>query len=402
MGIFVWEAISIKSGEKRKGEMEGENSGQVMGLLRRQGLKDVKVKPKPKEIKLFGENKKIEEMDVVIFVRQLATMISAGLPLVTCFDLVSRGTDKPGVRDVTLQVRQDIEAGTTLTDAMSKHPQMFDELFLNLVKAGEQSGILDAVLDRLAIYKEKAAKLKGKVKSAMTYPISVLVIAFVITGVLMVFVVPTFAELFSSFGAELPAPTRIVIAMSEWTQRNWWLVVLVIGGAFKSFGWSYANNENFHYQMDKVALNLPIFGNILRKAAVARFARTFATMIAAGTPILESLENVAKTSGNRVVEEAIMNSRSSISEGRTLTEPLVESGIFPAMVTQMISIGESTGSLDAMLGKIADFYEEEVDRAVDNLTALMEPLILVILGVLIGGLVVAMYLPIFQMGDVVG
>ncbi len=398
METFVWEGVT-KSGDKRKGEVEGESIGLVMAQLRRNGLKNVKAKKKPKAITIGKPT--ITETEIVVFTRQLATMVGAGLPLVGCFELSAKGAENPVVRDVTTRVKRDIEAGVTLTEALKKEPLMFDELFINLVEAGEQSGILEAVLNRLAIYKEKANALKAKVKSAMTYPIAVVAIAFIITGILMIFVVPTFADLFGSFGAELPLPTRIVISISEWTQANWWIVLLTIGIAKYTFSYMYKNNAAFHYQMDKLSLNLPVFGMILRKSAVARFARTFSTMVAAGTPILDSLENVAKTSGNKVVEEAIMNSRSSISEGRTLTEPLAESGIFPIMVTSMINIGESTGNLETMLEKIADFYEEEVDRAVDNLTALLEPIILVFLGVVIGGLVVAMYLPIFQMGMVV-
>lgn len=397
MEVYTWQATS-KSGEKKKGEMEAENEGLIIGQLRRQGFKDIKVHPKKK--RSFG-HAKVTEMEVVIFTRQLAVMVGAGLPLVTCFDLVSKGAENPRMREAATSVRTAIESGVTLTEALSREKDLFDELFVNLVQAGEQSGILDAVLNRLAIYKEKAAALKGKVKSAMTYPISVVVIALVITAVLMIYVVPVFAELFASFGAKLPAPTQIVIDISEWTQKYWWVLAALIFASLRLFSYLYASNENFHYKMDKLSLNLPIFGPILRKAAVARFARTFGTMIAAGTPILESLVNVAKTAGNRVVEEAVLNSRASISEGRTLTEPLIASGIFPSMVTQMISIGESTGNLETMLNKVADFYEEEVDRAVDSLTALLEPLILVFLGVLIGGLVVAMYLPIFQMGQAV-
>ncbi|MBF0383938.1 MAG: type II secretion system F family protein, partial [Magnetococcales bacterium] len=340
--------------------------------------------------------------EVVIFTRQLATMVAAGLPLVTCFDLSSKGAENPLMQEITLRVKKNIEAGTSLTEALTKEPKMFDELFINLVEAGEQSGILDTVLNRLAIYKEKSANLKAKMKSAMTYPIAVVVIAFVITGILMIFVVPAFADLFSGFGAELPLPTRVVISISEWTQANWYLVIIFIVATHRGFKMAYSKSEKFHFNMDKLSLNLPVFGMIQRKGAIARFARTFSTMVAAGTPILDSLNNVAKTSGNRVVQQAIMESRASISEGRTLTEPLAESGIFPPMVTQMISIGESTGNLEVMLEKIADFYESEVDRAVDNLTALLEPIILVFLGVIIGGLVVAMYLPIFQMGQVVG
>ena len=400
MDVFLWEGIS-KSGSKRSGQMEGQNLGIVLAQLRRQGLKNVKAKKKSPKKNRLGRGK-ITELEIALFTRQLSTMVGAGLPLVTCFDLSAKSADNPALRDVTLRVKKDIESGTALAEALTKEPKMFDELFINLVQAGEQSGILEAVLSRLAVYKEKSVSLKAKVKSAMTYPIAVLVIAFIITGVLMIFVVPAFSELFSGFGAELPMPTRIVIAISAWTQSNWWLVILIIGIAQYSFATAYRKSEVFHYQMDRLSLRLPIFGMILRKSAIARFARTFGTMVAAGTPILESLENVAKTAGNRVVQQVIMGARSSISEGRTLHEPLEASGIFPPMVTQMISIGESTGNLEVMLEKIGDFYEEEVDRAVDNLTALLEPIILVILGTLIGGLVVAMYLPIFQMGNVVG
>lgn len=400
MDTFLWEGTD-KTGGKRTGQMEGDNLGLVLAQLRRQGLKDVKANKKANKRQWFG-SRAITEQEIVVFTRQLAAMVGSGLPLVSCFDLVARSADNPSVREVTLRVKQSIEAGSALADALLKEPKMFDELFVNLVKAGEQSGILDTVLNRLAIYKEKAASLRAKVKSAMTYPIAVLVIAFIITGILMVFVVPAFAELFSGFGAELPMPTRIVIAISNWTQANWYLVILFIGAAQYAFAQAYHKNDAFHYQMDRLSLNLPVFGMILRKSGVARFARTFSTMVAAGTPILESLENVAKTSGNRVMEEAIMSARTSISAGRTLTEPLEASGLFPVMVTQMINIGESTGNLELMLQKIADFYEEEVDRAVDNLTALLEPIILVILGTLIGGLVVAMYLPVFQMGSVIG
>ncbi|MBF8273505.1 MAG: type II secretion system F family protein [Magnetococcales bacterium] len=400
MENYQWEA-KTKAGEKRTGEMESQDPGEVAAVLRKRGLTAIQVKKVVKKKPLFG-SPKITDMEIVVFTRQLATMVGAGLPLVTCFDLSSRGADNVQVREITSRVKKDIESGTSLTEALLKEPKMFDELFVNLVSAGEQSGILEAVLDRLSIYKEKAAALKAKVKSAMTYPIAVISIAFIITGVLMIFVVPTFADLFKDFGAELPAPTRIVIALSEWTQANWWIVVFVLGGAIKAFGHFYKTNKRFHYLMDKLSLNLPVFGMILRKSAIARFARTFGTMIAAGTPILDSLDNVAKTAGNMAVEEVISNSKSSISEGRSLTEPLSASDIFPAMVVQMINIGESTGNLEIMLSKIADFYEAEVDRAVDNLTALLEPIILVILGVLIGGLVVAMYMPIFQMGAVVG
>lgn len=397
MQSYTWQAVA-KNGESRKGTIEADNETLVLNQLRKQGLKEIKVKKKA----AGGKGKKITETEIVIFIRQLAVMVGAGLPLVTCFDLVAKGSENPAISKVIGEVREGIEGGSSLSDSMARHPVMFDDLSINLIRAGEQSGILDKVLNRLAIYKEKAASLKAKVKSALTYPLSVIVIAMIIAAVLMIKVVPVFGELFKSFGAELPAPTRVVIAMSDWTQQWWWVVVAVIYGSLKMFRTSYRNNIKFHYQMDKLSLNLPVFGVIIRKAAVARFARTFSTMIAAGTPILECLINVSKTAGNLVMEEAVNKASRSISEGRTLTEPLVECGIFPTMVTQMISIGESTGNLETMLNKVADFYEEEVDRAVDNLKSLMEPMIMVFLGIMIGGLVVAMYLPIFQMGAVVG
>ena len=400
MEQYIWKGVA-KTGSKRTGQIEGENLGVVLAQLRRQGLRNVTARKKPKKSTLFA-SRNVTEKEIVIFTRQLATMVGAGLPLVTCFDLAAKSADNPIVREITTRVKKDIESGTSLTEALHKEPKMFDELFVNLVQAGEQSGILDAVLARLATYKEKAASLKAKVKSAMTYPIAVLVIAVIITGILMIFVVPAFAELFGSFGAALPLPTRLVITISEWTQNNWWLVILIITASHYCFITAYRKSDRFHLYVDKLSLRLPIFGMILKKSAIARFARTFSTMVAAGTPILESLENVARTAGNRVVQHAIMSARASISEGRSLTEPLEASTLFPPMVTQMIHIGETTGNLEVMLQKIADFYEEEVDRAVDSLTALLEPVILVILGTLIGGLVVAMYLPIFQMGSVIG
>ncbi|MEO5367535.1 MAG: type II secretion system F family protein [Magnetococcus sp. WYHC-3] len=401
MTIFVWEALAPRADERRKGEIEADESAQVLAQLRRGGYRDIRIRPKKLKRSLLG-GQSINEKEIVVLTRQLATMVAAGLPLVTCFDLVGRGSENQSLRNVAQRIKVSIEGGTSLTEALSKEPRVFDELFVNLVRAGEQSGILEAVLNRLAVYKEKSSALRGRIKSAMIYPVAVLVVAFLITGILMIFVVPTFAELFASFGAELPFMTRIVIAVSEWTQSYWWLVILAIAAGIWSFRQGYRRSEAFHYSVDKWTLRLPVFGMILRKGAVARFARTFATMVAAGTPILESLDNVARTAGNRVVAEAIQSARSSISEGRTLAEPLSASEVFPPMVTQMISIGESTGNLELMLTKVADFYEEEVDRAVSALTSLLEPIILVILGTLIGGLVVAMYLPIFQMGSVVG
>jgi type IV pilus assembly protein PilC len=400
MDLYLWEAVG-KNGSKRSGQMEAENLGVLQAQLRRQGFREIKARKKAVR-SAWLRRRRITDKEIVVFTRQLATMVGAGLPLVSCFDLVAKSADNPTLREITLRVKQDIEAGNSLTEALLKEPKMFDELFVNLVRAGEQSGILDTVLNRLALYKEKAAALRAKVKSAMTYPIAVLVIAGVITGILMLFVVPAFAELFANFGAELPLPTRIVIHISQWTQQYGWLLLLALAVFSSAVQHAYKKSDSFHFAMDQLALHVPVFGPILRKASVARFARTFSTMVAAGTPILDSLENVAKTAGNRPMQQAIRNARTSISEGRSLSEPLEASGLFPLMVTQMIHIGESTGNLELMLQKIADFYEEEVDRAVESLTALLEPIILVILGTLIGGLVVAMYLPIFQMGSVIG
>lgn len=397
MAIFNWTA-KTRQGQSKSGELDVTNKDIAMATLRRQGLTDIKVKKKPMEIEIFSE--KVLEKDISIFFRQLSTMINAGLPLVQCFELSERGSDKKAMVKLLKGVRTELEGGTPLGETLRKFPKEFDRLSCSLVEAGEQGGILDSILLRLCTYKEKALALKSKIKSAMIYPVAILAVSFIVTSILMIFVIPVFSEMFSSFGAELPGPTKIAMAISNLFVEYWYVVLFapfVLIWAIKAI---YKTPQG-HYQLDKLLLNLPVIGDVLRKGAVARFCRTFATLTAAGVPILESLDTVAETSGNVVIEGVILTCKDSISQGMTLTQPLEESKIFPIMVTQMISIGEQTGSLEEMLSKIADFYEEEVDVAVDGMTALMEPIIMAFLGVVIGGLVIAMYLPIFQMAAVV-
>lgn len=398
MTMYVWQG-KTRSGQQRSGEMDAANKDIASATLRRQGLVEFKVKKKPTEIKLFSE--KVTDKDITIFFRQLSTMINAGLPLVQCFELAENGSEKKAMGDLLKKVRLELESGSPLGESLRKFPKHFDRLTCSLVQAGEQGGVLDTVLLRLCSYKEKAMALKSKIKSALVYPISIIVVAFIVTAVLMIFVIPVFANMFSSFGAELPGPTKVTIAISNAFVEYWYLVfgfpVALVLGLRAMYG-----TPQGRFQLDKMLLNLPVLGDVLRKAAVARFCRTFSTLIAAGVPILEALDTVAETAGNMVVERTVAASKLSISQGQTLTAPLTESRVFPLMVTQMISIGEQTGTLESMLSKIADFYEEEVDVAVDGMTALMEPMIMAFLGVVIGGLVISMYLPIFQMASVVG
>ncbi|MBL4760654.1 MAG: type II secretion system F family protein [Mariprofundaceae bacterium] len=397
MAIFNWTA-KTRQGQSKTGELDVANKDIAIATLRRQGLSDLKVKKKPMEIEIFPE--KVVDKDISIFFRQLSTMINAGLPLVQCFELAERGSDKKALVKLLKGVRLELEGGTPLGETLRKFPKEFDRLTCSLVEAGEQGGILDSILLRLCTYKEKAIALKSKIKSAMIYPIAILAVSFIVTSILMIFVIPVFSEMFSSFGAELPGPTKIAMAISNLFVEYWYVVLFAPFVLIWSIKAIYKTPKG-HYQLDKLLLNLPVIGDVLRKGAVARFCRTFSTLTAAGVPILESLDTVAETSGNVVIEEVILTCKDSISQGMTLTQPLEESKIFPIMVTQMISIGEQTGSLEEMLSKIADFYEEEVDVAVDGMTALMEPIIMAFLGVVIGGLVIAMYLPIFQMASVV-
>jgi len=395
MPIFVWEA-KTKDGTKKSGEIEADNKIIVQSSLRRQKLLEIKVKKKPVEIVLFPE--KVEEKDISIFFRQLSTMINAGLPLVQCFEMSEKGTDKKALVDLLRGVREELEGGTPMGESLRKFPKNFDRLTCALVEAGEQGGILDTILLRLCAYKEKALALKAKIKSAMVYPISIMVIAFAVTSILMIFVIPVFGEMFSSMDKELPMPTQITMEISNYFVEFWYLVVGAPIALVQGIKAIYKTPQG-HIQLDNLLLNLPVLGDVLRKGAVARFCRTFATLSAAGVPILESLDTVAETSGNIIIENVILSCKDSISQGQTLTGPLEESGLFPIMVTQMISIGEQTGTLEDMLSKIADFYEEEVDTAVDGMTALMEPIIMSFLGVIIGGLVISMYLPIFSMAS---
>jgi len=397
MAIYRWQG-KTRAGQERSGEMEVANRDVAMATLRRQGLVDVKVKKKPTEIVIFPE--KVTEKDITIFFRQLSTMINAGLPLVQCFELAERGTEKKTLGQLLKDVRNGLEGGAPLGETMRKFPKHFDRLTCALIEAGEQGGILDTILLRLCTYKEKALSLKAKIKSAMVYPAAIIVVSFIVTSILMIFVIPIFAEMFEGFGAELPGPTKITMAISNLFVAYWYVVAGAPVALVYGIKYIYKTPQG-RYQLDKLLLNLPVIGDVLRKGAVARFCRTFSTLAAAGVPILEAMDTVAETSGNMIIEEAVLAAKESISQGQTLAAPLEQSGVFPVMVTQMIGIGEETGSMENMLAKIADFYEEEVDTAVDNMTALMEPLIMAFLGVVIGGLVISMYLPIFQMASVV-
>ncbi len=397
MATFLWQAKN-KQGVAKSGEIEAPNREIATAILRRKGMMDVKAKKKPIEINLFPE--KVDDKDISVFFRQLSTMINAGLPLVQCFELAERGTEKKSMVKLLGDVRQSLEGGNPLGETMRKFPDEFDRLTCALVEAGEQGGILDTILLRLCVYKEKALSLKAKIKSAMVYPIAILVVSFIVTSILMIFVIPVFGEMFGDFGAELPMPTQIAMGISDIFVQFWYVVVGAPIALVFGIRTIYQTPKG-RYQLDKLLLSLPVLGDVLRKASVARFCRTFSTLSAAGVPILESLDTVAETAGNVVIEKVILSSKDSISQGQTLTAPLEASKIFPIMVTQMISIGEQTGSLEEMLGKIADFYEEEVDTAVDNMQQLMEPVIMAFLGVVIGGLVISMYLPIFQMASIV-
>ncbi len=397
MATYRWRG-KTRTGQERSGEMEVANRDIAMATLRRQGMVDIKIKKKPIEISIFSE--RVTEKDITIFFRQLSTMINAGVPLVQCFGLAERGMDNKTMIQLLKDVRNGLEDGAPLGETMRRFPRHFDRLTCSLVEAGEQGGILDTILLRICSYKEKALSLKSKIKSAMVYPVAIITVAFIVTSILMIFVIPVFADMFSSFGAELPAPTRITLAISHVFVTYWYVVVgapvaLVFG--IRHF---YRTTKG-RYRIDNILLNIPVLGNVLRKGAVARFCRTFSTLAAAGVPIMEAMNTVAETAGNAIIEEAVLAARESISQGQSLTVPLEKGGIFPIMVTQMIGIGEETGCLEDMLAKIADFYEEEVDTAVDNMTALMEPLIMAILGVVIGGLVISMYLPIFDMASVI-
>jgi len=393
---YVWEGKD-KKGKSIKGEMRAAGESFVSATLRRQGITVTKVKKQSG----FASKGKITDKDITLFTRQLATMMKAGVPLLQAFDIVGKGHSNPAVAKLLGDVKTDVETGSSLSASFRKYPLYFDALFCNLVGAGEQAGILDTILDRQANYKEKIMAIKSKIKSALFYPISIIVVAFVIVAVIMIFVIPAFKELFDGFGAELPAPTLIVMAMSEFFVNWWWAVFGSIGGGLWFFFYTWKRSEKMQSTMDRLVLKLPIFGAIIRKATIARFARTLSTLFSAGVPLVEALDSVAGASGNRVYYDATKRIQSEISIGTSLTVAMQNAEVFPNMVLQMTAIGEESGALDSMLSKVADFYEGEVDDAVDALASLMEPIIMVVLGVLIGGLVIAMYLPIFKMGAVV-
>ncbi|WP_045225534.1 type II secretion system F family protein [Methyloterricola oryzae] len=397
--LFVWEGTD-RAGARMKGEVSSRSENTVRAELRRQGIKVIKVKKKPKPL-FTARKKKIIPKDIAVFSRQLATMLSAGVPLVQAFDIVGRGHENPSMQELLMSIKADIEGGSPLAEALGKHPLYFDELFCNLVHAGEMAGVLETLLHKIADYKEKTESLKGKIKKALTYPTAVLVVAVIVTAILLVFVVPQFEDLFKGFGADLPAFTQMVVSMSRFLRDYWY----IIAGILIVAGFVLANLKRrslaFNHGLDRLILKIPVIGEIMRKAAIARFARTLATMSAAGVPLVEALQSVAGATGNIVYGTAVLQMRDEVSTGHQLQMTMRQTNLFPNMVIQMVAIGEESGSIDSMLSKVADFFEEEVDNAVDSLSSLLEPMIMAFLGVVVGGLVIAMYLPIFKLGSVV-
>ncbi|MBY6192826.1 type II secretion system F family protein [Marinobacter hydrocarbonoclasticus] len=396
---YTWEGKDRK-GNKAKGELTGANLALVKAQLRKQGIIPDKVKKKPKP--LFGGSKKITPFDIAMLTRQLATMMKAGVPLVQSFDIVADGLENKGLQELVMSIRNDISSGTGFAAALRKHPKYFDDLYCNLVDSGEKAGALEQMLDRIATYLEKTELLKKKVKKAMTYPIAVIVVAIVVTAILLVKVVPQFESLFQGFGAELPVFTQMVVELSDWLQRWWFVVLLGIVGTIFVFRESKRRSQKFSDIVDKYVLKMPVVGEILDKSAVAKFGRVLSTTFAAGVPLVDALDSVAGATGNAVYRDAIMRIKTDVSSGTQLQASMRQQDIFPVMAVQLTAIGEESGNLDDMLRKVAEHYEAVVDDMVDNLTALMEPMIMAVLGVLVGGLIVAMYLPIFQMGQVVG
>ena len=393
--VYAWEGKD-KTGKTVRGELRAGGEAIVNVTLRRQGILVTKVKKKT-----MRSGRKITDKDLTLFTRQLATMMKAGVPLLQAFDIVGKGHANPSMSKLIMDLRNDVETGTSLNNAFRKYPVYFDPLFCNLVGAGEQAGILEDLLTRLAIYKEKTLAIKAKIKSALMYPISIIAIAFVVTAVIMIWVVPAFKEVFKTFGADLPAPTLIVMAISDFVVAWWWLIFGALFAGLYFFFQAWKRSRKVQQAMDRILLRLPIFGAVIRKATIARWTRTLSTMFAAGVPLVEALDSVGGASGNDVYLEATKKIQTEVSTGTSLTISMQNANVFPNMVIQMVQIGEESGSLDAMLGKVADFFEEEVDEAVAALSSLMEPLIMVVLGVLIGGLVIAMYMPIFKLGSVV-
>ena len=406
MAMYRWVGVSPR-GETMRGEMEATTRQAVITRLRAQRIQPITEKIKEKgrgldfDIKIPSFGSPVKQRDIVIFTRQFATMIDAGLPLVQCLEILSAQTDNKAFGKAIRDVKEQVESGSTFAAALKRHPKVFSDLYANMVAAGEVGGILDTILTRLASYMEKIVKLKSKIKGAMIYPGCIIGAAVLVTGILLVYVIPVFAELFHSFGQALPAPTQFVINLSNATIAYFWYILIAIIGMIGAVIITY-RTERGHYYIDKGMLRLPVFGDLICKTAIARFTRTLGTLVSSGVPILDALTITGRTAGNKIVEEAIFATRNSISEGKTIAEPLIASKVFPPMVCQMIAVGETTGSLDAMLQKIADFYEDEVDNAVANLTALMEPMVILFLGGVIGGLVISMYLPIFKLGSVLG
>jgi type IV pilus assembly protein PilC len=397
--VFKWEGVD-RRGNRVKGDLRASSVALARADLRRQGVNPLKVQKKAQPL-FNGGKRKIKSQDITVFSRQLATMMSAGVPLVQSFDIVGSGHDKPSMQELLLAIKQDIENGTAMAEALGKHPDYFDDLVCSLVAAGEQAGVLDVLLDKIAAYKEKTESIKGKIKKALFYPAAVIVVAIVVTVVILLFVIPQFEALFSSFGADLPPFTLLVISLSDFVREYWWGVALISGGAIYGIGKLHQKSRKFRQLLDRASLKLPIIGVILHKAAVARFARTLSTMFAAGVPLVEALDSVAGATGNIVYSDAVHTMREEVATGQSLQLSMRQRSLFPHMVIQMTAIGEESGAVDEMLGKVADFYEEEVDNAVDALSSLLEPLIMVVIGGLVGSLVVAMYLPIFKLAAVV-
>ncbi len=398
--LFVWEGTD-KRGAKVKGETRSSTIALVKAELRRQGINPTKVRKKAQS--LFGgkRKKKITASDIAVLSRQMATMMASGVPLVQSFEIIGRGHENPAMAELILSIKAEIEGGSPLAEALGKHPHQFDDLYCNLVNAGEQAGILDTLLDKIATYKEKTEALKSKIKKAMFYPIAVIVVAFIVTTILLLFVIPQFQEMFAGFGADLPAMTLFVVWLSQLFQDWWWAIFGGIGGSIYAFLEGKKRSRKFRHFLDRIVLKVPVFGDLMHKAAIARFARTLSTMFAAGVPLVEAMGTVAGAAGNIVYSEAILRIRDDIATGSPLNQSMKQTELFPNMVVQMVAIGEEAGSIDSMLAKVADFYEQEVDDAVDGLSSLLEPIIMAFLGVVIGGLVIAMYLPIFKMGEVV-
>ncbi|GLU37587.1 type II secretion system F family protein [Pseudomonas sp. NBRC 100443] len=396
--VFLFEGTDRKGG-KVKGELSGANTALVKAQLRKQGINPTKVRKKG--ISLLGKGKKIKPMDIALFTRQMATMMGSGVPLLQSFDIIAEGFDNPNMKKLVEDIKQEVAAGNSLANSLRKKPLYFDDLYCNLVDAGEQSGALETLLDRVATYKEKTESLKAKIKKAMTYPIAVIVVAVVVSAILLIKVVPQFQTVFSSFGAELPAFTQMVIGLSEILQKWWFIILLALFAMAFGLREAHRRSEKFRDSADRLILKIPIIGGIIYKSAVARYARTLSTTFAAGVPLVEALDSVSGATGNVVFRSAVSKIKQDVSSGTQLNFSMRTTGVFPSMAVQMAAIGEESGSLDSMLDKVASYYEEEVDNAVDNLTTLMEPMIMAVLGVLVGGLIIAMYLPIFQLGSVV-